>query len=435
MTTELSLPLATPLYDDGVEYLVTGFTGAPQIRGWNYNGWQAESLSWKTNCYIHAGLSGGQSGHTRIKGPGAKAYLQKLVINSLENFPVGTMKHAVACREDGMIFTHGIIERIADDEFHAFAGGPPLHPVNVPDDVVIEPLNIYLFQIAGPNSLAVLEKVTGESLKDIGFLTFRNTQINGVKTEIARIGMSGNLAFELHGPIEDGPAIYEAVYQAGKEFGIERLGWRTYLVNHVEGGFPQQTWSFTGAPYVESLEVFAGMSQAYLVSGSVDPADWRARFRTPVEVRWHNMARFDHDFIGRAALEAEIANPKRTTVILKWHPEDVMAIYGSLMQDGEPYRQLDMPYSPNVWPQAHADHVLRDGKQIGYSSGTIYSLHFREFLSMGCIDIDASALGTEVVVQWGHHGNRIKDVRATVERFPYLTEGRNDAVKLGETAS
>ena len=45
---------------------------------------------------------------------------------------------------------------------------------------------------------------------------------------------------------------------------------------------------------------------------------------------------------------------------------------------------------------------------------------------MGCIDVDLAKIGTEVSVQWGNHGRRIKNVRATVERFPYLTEGRND---------
>jgi hypothetical protein len=28
--------------------------------------------------------------------------------------------------------------------------------------------------------------------------------------------MSGNLAYELHGPIDDGPEIYDAVYRAGR---------------------------------------------------------------------------------------------------------------------------------------------------------------------------------------------------------------------------
>jgi hypothetical protein len=43
-----------------------------------------------------------------------------------------------------------------------------------------------------------------------------------------------------------------------------------------------------------------------------------------------------------------------------------------------------------------------------------------------------SKIGTEVIVQWGNHGGRIKNVRVAVERFPYLTEGRNS--KLDVTA-
>jgi len=48
------------------------------------------------------------------------------------------------------------------------------------------------------------------------------------------------------------------------------------------------------------------------LSGSVDPTNMRAR--TPVEVKWHNMVKFHHDFMGREAQSAEMANPKRTTV-------------------------------------------------------------------------------------------------------------------------
>lgn len=422
-------PLATPFYADNVTYqaLEPFMRGRPPwFKAWRFNGWQAESMSWKTGCYIHAGLS--NVGPTSIKGPGAKQYLQRLVINSFAKFPVGTMKHGVGCTDDGLIAAHGIIERKAEDEFEVYASplGVPAGPA--PADVKIEIRDNYLFQIAGPTSLQVLEKVTGESLSDIRFLTFRDTRVGGKKTEIGRIGMSGNLAYELHGPLADGPAIYDAVYRAGQEFGIERLGWGTYLVNHVEGGFPQGTWTFVGAPPKLDPAFWDAIRTSHKVSGSVDPADMRARLRTPVEVRWHNMARFDHDFVGRAALEKEMASPKRTTVILRWNADDVVDIFASLLRKGPAYKPIDFPYAPNVWPQAHADHVLKGGRRVGVSSGTIYSYYFREFLSMGCIDLAHSDLGTEVVVQWGDHGGRIKDVRATVERFPYLTEGRNSDV-------
>ena len=407
-------PLAIPPYDDDVLYYASNIAGRTRLRAWEFNGWKAESLSWKTTCYIHAGLS--HIPVIAIKGAGAQEYLQGLLINSLAKFPVGTMRHAVMCNEEGLIAADGIIERRAEDEFFSFAGGPPGRQSRpLPPNVRLEIRDEYLFQVAGPNSLHVLEKATGESLRDIGFFQFREARINGIKTEVARLGMSGNLGYELHGPIEEGPAIHEAVFDAGREFGIERLGWRTYLVNHVEGGFPQTTWTFVGTSGPPSRQI----------SGSVDPSNMRARYRTPVEVRWHNMARFDHDFIGRDSLAAEIADPKRTTVTLRWNPEDVTDIYASLLRPGEEYRTIDLPYSPYWHPQAHADHIVKDGREVGVSAGTIYSYYFREVLSLGCVDLAESPIGNEVIVRWGDFGGRMKDVRATVAPFPYFSEGRN----------
>lgn len=430
-------PLVHPFYAGQVLYqaMNSATGGAPSVRAWEFSGWQAESMSWKEGCYIHAGLNGG-AGTTRVSGPGAKRFLESLLINSFAKFPIGSMKHAVMCNEDGVIAAHGIIQRQAEDVFHTFAGAPPgARASDAPSDVKIDYLPNYLFQIAGPKALALLEKVTGESLGDIRFLHFRDSSIDGMKTEVARIGMSGNLAYELHGPASEGPAIYDAVFKAGAEFGIERLGWGTYLVNHVEGGFPQHTWTFTDAP----ARVVPGQAQpspmAGHVSGSVDPADHRARQRTPTEVRWDNMTRFDHDFIGRAAVEAEMKSPKRTTMMLRWNPEDVVDIYASLFRPGEAYKPLDLPYAPQRWPMAHADHLVKDGRRIGYSSGTTYSYYFRELISMACLDIDQAQIGNEVTVQWGDFGKRIKNVRATVERFLYLTDGRNsdlNASRLSE---
>jgi glycine cleavage system aminomethyltransferase T len=108
----------------------------------------------------------------------------------------------------------------------------------------------------------------------------------------------------------------------------------------------------------------------------------------------------------------------------------VVDIYRSLLEPGEEYRTLDMPTTP-PWTHGmvgHADHLRKDAKPIGYSSGTIYSYYFRQVMSMACIDVEHSKIGTEVEVQWGDYGKRTKSVRATVERFPYLAESRNSDI-------
>jgi vanillate/3-O-methylgallate O-demethylase len=396
---------------------------------WEFNGWKPESLSWKTGCYIHGGLSDTQ---INFSGPDVIPFFESICTNSFAKYPVGSMKHAVMCREDGLIAAHGILQRNGEEELHWFAAGPwPIYMLQKTKfKVNVEPVHEYLFQVAGPTSLETLERATGESLRDIQFLRFRDSKINGKRVEIGRIGMSGNLAFEVHGPLSEGPEVYDAIYKAGRSLGIQRLGWRTYLVNHVEGGFPQISWTFASA-----ASELAGFAFATQVTGSVDPAQMEARFRNPIELGWDKAVRFDHEFIGRKALEAEAADPRRKTVTLRWNADDVLDIYASLLRSGEEFKTIDLPTSP-TWSRgilAHADHILKDGRSVGISSGTIYSYYFRQVLSMGCVDTDLE-IGTEVIVQWGDYGHRIKNVRATLGRYPYLTEGRNDEVNTALAA-
>jgi glycine cleavage system aminomethyltransferase T len=81
---------------------------------------------------------------------------------------------------------------------------------------------------------------------------------------------------------------------------------------------------------------------------------------------------------------------------------------------------------------AHADHVTKGGKSVGWSSGTIYSVYFHDYLSHGCLDLDVTDIGEEVVVHWGDHGGPIKEIRATVERFPYFNKGRNSDIDVSK---
>jgi glycine cleavage system aminomethyltransferase T len=92
--------------------------------------------------------------------------------------------------------------------------------------------------------------------------------------------------------------------------------------------------------------------------------------------------------------------------------------------------------SPNHYPFAsgihtfYADRVLKGGKLIGISSGRAHSFYFREMISLCSIDVEYSAMGTEVVVLWGNPGTRVKEIRAKVSRFPYLSENRNQVVDV-----
>jgi glycine cleavage system aminomethyltransferase T len=79
--------------------------------------------------------------------------------------------------------------------------------------------------------------------------------------------------------------------------------------------------------------------------------------------------------------------------------------------------------------------VLKDGKPVGISSGIVYSYYFREVISHCTIDIDLAHVGTEVIVKWGDFGGTIKDVRATVARYPYLDLEPNQSYDVSRVPS
>ncbi|MGY1812219.1 hypothetical protein [Blastococcus sp. SYSU D00820] len=436
-----------PAYPDVPTYL--NILGGLHI--WEGDGWKQESLSWKTTAYLASNLSG--LPEFTFSGPHAQEFLSRLSINNVHRWPVGTSKHLVMLDDRGYIANHGLTVRDSEDSFRHMAAMPwPLYKApSLGLDVEIGLRDIFLFQVAGPTSVQVLERLLGQPLRGLAFLGVQRVAIPGidasVEIELSRIGMAGTLAYELRGPLEHGPAVFDAVFQAGKDFGLKRLGWRTYVVNHTEGGFPQQGCTFLPAAFADPGFVSHPVFGAALppgqtggaLRGSIDPTDMDARLRTPFEVNWGWMAKFDHDFIGRAALEAEAADPRRKTVVLRWNKEDVVDVFASQFEPGQEYKHFEFPTTPQSPAGDHADLVTKDGRPVGVSSVAVYSYHYREMLSHSTIDLEHAAIGTEVVVHWGDHGGRIKPIRATVERFPYLDMASNkdfdiDAIPSGVAA-
>jgi len=432
-----------PAYPDIPTYL--NILGSLHV--WEGDGWKQESMSWKTGAYIASNLSG--MPEFTFSGPRAQELLSRLSINNVYRWPVGTSKHLVMLDDRGYIANHGLTVRDSEDSFRHFAA-MPWALYKAPElglEVEIRMRDIFLYQVAGPASLQILERLLGNPLRDLKFLSTSHVVVPGVdapvEVELSRIGMAGTLAYELRGPLADGPAVFDAVFQAGKDFGLKRLGWRTYVVNHTEGGFPQQGCTFLPAAFADpgfvSHPIFGAALPPSQVGaalrGSADSSDIIARLRTPFEVNWGWMAKFDHDFIGREALEAEAAAPRRKTVVLRWNKEDVLDVFASQFEPGEEYRHFEFPTTPQSPAGDHADVVTVGGKEVGISSLAVYSYYYRQMLSHSTIDLDQAEIGNEVTIHWGDYGGRIKHIRATVERFPYLDLPSNKDFDLDSVPS
>lgn len=396
-----------------------------------YTDWIDESMSWKQTCSI-----GDWSflWETRFKGPDAMRLLSDTSINSLAKFDIRQSKHIVHCDDDGKIIAEGIATRLAEDEFVLFGRGTFWVDYVRREggyDVAATAVDSFNFQVAGPNALAVIEKAAGSQMRDIKFMHSADIVIAGRPIMALRQGMSGEPGFELQGRAEYARDVYDAVVAAGQEFGLRKLGGRAVFINHLEACFPTIIIDYMPAIFGPKMDAFRSeflsampaASATFYLAGSFEADDISAWYRSPVELGWGKSIKFDHEFRGREALEAELAAPRRQIRTLVWNAEDVVAVYASLFRkDAQPHHFMEMPRDQRGF--MYADKVMAGDREVGIATSRGYSYFFREMISLAVIDIDHAEIGQELRVVWGNPDDRQISIRATVAPAPYKQDNR-----------
>lgn len=421
------------------------FPGVPS----EFTNWRDEQRAWREACALF-----NQSHHMTdlyINGPGALKLLSDLGVNTFKNFTVDKGKQFVACNHDGFVIGDAILFHLDKDSF-SLVGRPPalnwvqFHAESGNYDVTVErdertavnrgTRKAYRYQVQGPNALKVMEKVTGKRVPDIKFFNMDVFTIAGRKVRALRHGMVGQPGWELFGPWAEGEEVRAAIVEAGREFGIRQVGARTYPTSTLESG-----WIPSPLPAIYSGEKMKAYRQWL-------PANWYEGtaslggsfysnaigdyYLTPFDLGYGPFVKFDHDFVGREALEKIAANPRRKKVTLAWNGADVTRAFGSLFEGGKSTKYIDLPLAN--YSTLPFDKVLKDGQIVGLSTYTGYSFNERSMLSLTCIDVEHSEPGTEVTLVWGEeHGGSAKptverhgqaEIRATVGPAPYAEAAR-----------
>ena len=443
--------------NDTVELLRNSQIGAyvyPVVAA-EFTNWRREQRAWRETAVLFD-----QTHHMVnlfLRGPGAIDLITATAINSTANFPVGMAKQYVPTTPAGHVIGDGILFHDDDDEytfvgrapaanwlqFHGQTGGYDVE-VEKDDRSPMRPMGkpvtrkVWRFQVQGPNAWQVLEKVNGGPIEDVKFFRMGWMSIGGRQVRTLRHGMAGAPGLELWGPYENYDEVRETILEAGKEFGIEHCGSRAYSSNTLESG-----WIPSPLPAIytgEELRAYRewlpanGYEATNALAGSFVSDDIEDYYTNPYELGYGHMVKFDHDFIGRDALEQLDPETQRQKVTLEWSNDDVAEVLASSLfsPEGEGYQFFDVP-NANYGSSNFDSVVDADGNVVGVSMFTGYSSNEKHCLSLATIDHEIET-GTELLVIWGEpdggtrktavQPHRQKDVRVVVSPVPYAKVAR-----------
>jgi vanillate/3-O-methylgallate O-demethylase len=410
---------------------------------YEFSNWRDEQRAWRETAVLFD-----QSHHMAniyVEGPDALKMLSHLATNSFAKFPVNRAKQFAPCSYDGFVIGDGILFHLAQNrlvfvgrapaanwiQFHAETGGYDLKiekddrsPSNPKGKAVVR--TCYRYQIQGPNAPQILEKLNGGPLPEIKFFNMDFINIAGRKVRALRHGMAGAPGLEVWGPYEEREETREAIIEAGNDFGLKQVGARAYATNTLESG-----WIPSPLPAVYTGEKMRAYRQwlpasSYEATGSLGGSFRSDRiedyYLTPYALGYGPFVKFDHDFIGGEALEKMSGQRQRKKVTFAWHAQDVVKVWASMFEPGDPYKYIDSPLSN--YASASYDSVLRDGKPVGFSMFTGYSYNERTMLSLGVVDPEIE-IGSEVAIVWGEPDGGTR--KPTVER--------HRQTKIGATVS
>ena len=285
-----------------------------------------------------------------VTGKDAEAFLNRICANRMPRRDGGVaLVHMLG--EPGGIECEATVTRFGDNWFYVLSGAvAELHDLDwmsqhINDDEDVDIANITgdygCLVLAGPRSRDVLNRLTETDLGNDTFPWMRGKEIEvaGVPTRALRVSYVGELGWELHHPIERMVTLYDALMEAGAEYGIANFG--TYAVNAMR------------------------MEKGYRAWGSELTTEI-----TPIEAGLHRFVKLDKKFIGRSVVQSR-----------KDNGVDLQLVYVTVDTD-------------NADPLGNEP--VYDGERIiGISTSGAYGYTVQRTIAFAYVESKYAAIGTE----------------------------------------
>lgn len=335
-----------------------------------YSGVIEEHLAVRNACGL---FDVSHMGEIEISGDGAIDFVQLIMTNDVERITDGQCQYTLLCYENGGVVDDTIVYRYNIDRYlfvvnasnadKVFAWMNKVQEKEAIPDVTIENLSNNYAQIAlqGPKALEVIKPLLDIDPNEVKHFHFHLGLINDdIEVLISRTGYTGEDGFEIYMEPADATAVWNALMEAGKNYGILPIGLGARDTLRLEMGYP-----LYGHELSEKL--------------------------TPIEAGLGKYVKFNKDFLGSEVLKKQVEEGvSKTLVGLK------------MIDAGIP----------------RADYEIQsNGKKAGWVTSGTSSPSLKVGIGMGFIEPSLKALGTEVDVMI-----RNRAAKAQVVKLPIYSK-------------
>jgi len=172
-------------------------------------------------------------GEFSIKGPGALALVQKVTSNDAAALYDGKVQYGYLPNATGGVVDDLLVYRIAEDDYFLVVNASNIEKdwnwiqSHNTEGVAMENLSdsLCLLAVQGPKATAALQKLTDIDLASMEYYTFKIGEMAGIKDIIiSATGYTGAGGFEIYVKNADAEKMWDAIFEAGAEFGIKPVG-------------------------------------------------------------------------------------------------------------------------------------------------------------------------------------------------------------------
>jgi len=222
----------------------------------------------------------GTLGKMDLFGPDAGAFLERIYTSRFANLRVGMTRYAVMVDEAGVVIDDGVVARLSDQHFYfttTTTGSATVYReltrLNTMWGMQVGIVNVTggygAMNLAGPRSREVLSKLTAIDLSNEAFpyLAIREGEAAGMPVRMMRVGFVGELGYEIHVRAEHAAQLWDALIQAGRDYGVRPFGVEAQRLLRLEKGhiiIGQDTDGLT-SPYEAALTWAVRLDKPFFV--------------------------------------------------------------------------------------------------------------------------------------------------------------------------